>query len=609
MTPPDDGETTWPELQRAYLAIIVVDVVESVRLIRAYEADVIARWRGFVHAVRDKVLPKRGGRMVKNLGDGMLLVCDAAPAAVATAFVLHELIQSFNQARTVEQSLWLRIGVNIDGVVVDEIDVFGQGVDLAARLAALARPGGTVVSAPVRDEITDQIDAEIEDLGDCYLKHIDEPQRCFALAPARRADISEAPRSAGLPSAAELPPADARALLLGVAVMPFQAASGRADERSLGDLLADQVASSLSRTPQLAVIARQSCAAVADRGLGAAQIGQALGARYLVTGSVHPVGAGYEVLAQVVECRGESVVWAGDSRALLRDVLAGRDAIVDDIVAGTGRAIVDNELRRSGAAPLPSLHGHQLLVAAIGLIHRSARQDFERARLMLEALAERHNRLPQPCAWLAHWHAMYAVQGLSADPLAAGRRAIDHAHRALDADAASSLALTMRGLVRGFLMKDLVEAERDYAAALDVNPNEALAWLYVGTLRAWQGRGAEALAPAREALRLAPLGPTRYYFESLAALAALAAGQDQLALDWSASSLRANRMHTSTHRTLAIAQWRLGRPEDAAKTVAEMMCVEPGFTVDNYRRRFPGGDIAFARDNAAILVAAGAPIS
>lgn len=595
MTPHTDGEIEWPELHRTHLAIIVVDVVESVRLIRAYEADVISRWRAFVHAARDKVLPQRGARMVKNLGDGMLLVCDAAPAAVATAFALHELIQSFNIARSAEQSLWLRIGVNVDGVVVDDVDVFGQGVDLTARLAALARPGCTVVSAPVRDEITDQLDAEIEDLGDCYLKHIDEPQRCFALTPTRRTLLG---RTA---SAGAVPPADARALLLGVAVMPFEAASGRTDERSLGDLLADQVAASLSRTPHLAVIARQSCAAVAGRGLDVAQIGDALGARYLVTGSVHPVGAGYEVLSQVVECSGESVVWAGQGRALLHDVLAGRDAIVDDIVAGTGKAIVDNELRRSGVAPLPSLHGHQLLIAAIGLIHRSTRQDFDRARLMLEALAERHNRLPQPLAWLAHWHAMHAVQGLSADPLAAGRRAIDQAHRALDADNTSSLALTMRGLVRGFLLKDLAAAEGDHAAALDINPNEALAWLYTATLRAWQGRGAEALAPAHEALRLAPLGPTRYYFESLAA------GRDDLALGWSARSLRANRMHTSTHRTLAIAQWRLGRHADAAGTIVEMMRVEPGFTVDAYRRRFPGGDTPFARGNAEILAAAGAP--
>ena len=106
---------------------------------------------------------------------------------------------------------------------------------------------------------------------------------------------------------------------------------------------------------------------------------------------------------------------------------------------------------------------------------------------------------------------------------------------------------------------------------------------------------------------MAPVGPLRYYYESLAGLAALAAGEHQLALDLSASSMRVNRLHTSTHRTLAIAQWKLEQFDAARATVNDMLRVEPGFTADGYLRRFPGGDIAFARDNASILVAAGAP--
>lgn len=586
-----------PELPRVRCVVLIADVVGSVALVRDTQARFIDRWRRFVRDVRADILPATRGRMVKSLGDGMLCVFDDARGALDAAFRLQQRALDASRGWPIERAIWLRIGANLDVVEVDEVDIFGAGVDLAQRVLSVARPGEVVVTAAVRDEIVDGVDAMVEDLGECYLKHIDEPQRCFRLLPPLPDLLQVVP----------VPAPDASVLQLTVAVLPFQPLSPTADLGALGDLLADQVSTSLSRTPFLRVISRLSCAAVAEREFYPRAVGRRLGARYLLCGSVITQGERVVVHAEVIDPESGSVAWSTDSRTTLAEVLAGQDPAVGDIVQGAGRAIIERELLRQGGAPLPTLKSHQLLLSAIAHIHRSSPFDFDRARTMLELLADRHARLPQGHSWLANWHAMHAVQGLCDDPAAAGRRAVDHANRALDADGNSSLAWTMRGLVQGFLRKDLAAAEHDYQAAIQANPSESLAWLYMGTLRAWQGRGSEALAPAQEALRLAPVGPLRYYFESLAGLAALAAGDNTLAAELSTRSMRTNRLHTSTHRTLAIAQWKLQQYEAARSTVAEMLRVEPGFTADAYARRFPGGDIAFARENAGILIAAGAP--
>ena len=176
-TSPSDPD--WPALQRQRRAIVVVDVVESVRLMQANEADVIDRWRRFVNEVRTQVLPVHGGRLVKSLGDGLLLEFEGVPAAVAASLDIQRRIAPFNAGRLGDAVMGLRIGVHLADVVVDDVDIYGAGVNLAARLATLARSDDVVVSAQVRDDLVQGLDADFEDLGECFPKHIPEPVRAY----------------------------------------------------------------------------------------------------------------------------------------------------------------------------------------------------------------------------------------------------------------------------------------------------------------------------------------------------------------------------------------------------------------------------------------------
>lgn len=578
---------------RTARTVLVVDVVEYVRLMEQDEQGTAQRWQLFVDEVLKVLLPRHGGRLVKSTGDGLVAEFEAVPPAIQSAHDMLQSIARLNASQPPERAMWLRCAATVGDLYANDMDIQGRAVNLASRLATLASPGDIVVSAEVRDRLVPGLDAEPEDLGECYLKHVPQPVRAYRLGhwvdrPAANVDAQADPLRAG------------------VAVLPFSARVAAAEYAALGHLLADEVVSGLSRAEHLHVISSLSSSAAADRGLGVAELGQVLHAAYLVAGSYLVVGSVVRLHVELVESDTQTAVWSDDLTARLDDVLLGHDEIVPRVVAQVGATISQQELVRSTGRPLPNLQSYKLLMAGIGLIHRSSRQDFERAHDILEHLAQRHSRLPQPFAWLGKWHAMRVVQGLSDNPEQEAQRALDRAHRALDADANSSLALTMMGLVHGFMLRDLDAAERDYAQALQANPNEALAWLYTGTLRGWQGRGDEAFAAATKALALSPLDPMKPYFDSLAAFSALTAGRLTEARSWAQASLRANRLHTATHRTLAIAQWLSGDVASARSTIAEMMKVDPSFSCARYLERFPGGQTPMSRDYARILRDAGA---
>lgn len=195
-----------PELKSVRRAILVVDLVESVRLIQDHEADVIDRWRRFVSEVRTQVIAPRAGRMVRHLGDGMLLEFEDPHLAMGAALDIQHAMQRYNVGRDAAACMHLRVGAHLTEIKVDELDIFGPGVNLVARLAGLAAPGAIVCSAEFKEALVPWLDAEFEDLGDCWLKHIDRPVRAYrALAAARGLERLVAPGGGARPDGRGLP--------------------------------------------------------------------------------------------------------------------------------------------------------------------------------------------------------------------------------------------------------------------------------------------------------------------------------------------------------------------------------------------------------------------
>ena len=586
-----------PAPAKARKAIVVVDVVESVQLMQRDEAGFIERWRRFMHWMRAEVVARHGGRLVKSLGDGMLVEFDEPRAAVAFGFDCHARARRLDDTVANGPTVWLRVGAAVADIVVEDYDVLGAGVNLSQRLATVAGPGQTVVTVDVRDAITDGVDAHVEDLGELWLKHFDHGVRAYRL---------HAPDEGGLRLAVAGRQQE-QVLQPGIAVMPLEVQGGVAEARWLGEAVADQLTAALSRFGALRVVSRLSTSACAQRGLGTATLREMLGVPYLVSGRCQVVGSRARVQLELCDARDASVLWAGGRTLSVEQALLDADELVHEVIGAVGAAVVEHELRRATAQPMPRLESYALLLSAITLMHRQSPQAFARSREMLSHLVERHPRLAAPRAWLGKWHVLRVSQGWADDAAREAREAHDVVARALDAEPEHPLALAVDGLICAYVQQDLDAAGRRYSQALEASPSESLAWLFSSALHAYHGEGAAAGAAADRALALSPLDPLRYYYLTFAATAQLAAGDYTQALQLARESLRANVTHVPAYRNLAIAQVLSGDEAGARDTVKRLRELDPALTVTLFRQRYPGRDAAQVERFAGALAAAGLP--
>lgn len=575
-------------------AVLLVDVVESVRLIEQDEVNAVARWLALVDDVKARILPECRGRVVKSLGDGLLMDFDDVRSAVAAAFAIQHASSRANTGLAPDRKIQLRMGLEVSDVIVATDDVHGRGVNLAARLMSLAGPGEIVISENARDQLTTNLDADVEDLGDCYVRHLSQPVRAYRIGPP-------GPRPVVRPG---MPQDD---LAPTIAVVPFSSRNASEDRDMLGEVLAEEIIRALSHTSDLNVISRLSTTAFRSRRATLAEISAHLNADYVLSGVYSTDGQRVTLDAELAEAKSGRIVWTERLKDQVSGILNGEPELIGRVIAEVSEAIITRELQRSRSQPLPTLKAYTLLLGAIALMHRGSLPDFEQARHLLQTLIERgaHHAIPQ--AWMANWHVLRLTQGWSADRRQDGYFALECTKRALDTDPNCSLALAIDGFVHTNLLKRLDLAEERYNLALLTNPSNALAWLLRGTLYAFTDDGPRAVDFTQRALQLSPLDPHRYFYDSLAASACITARQFDRALELANRSLRANRKHTSTLRVKAVAQWQLGLHDDARKTGLELLALEPTLTVGGWLERSPSAPYKIGKEFADVLRNVGVP--
>jgi class 3 adenylate cyclase/TolB-like protein len=288
-------------IERRTRTVLIVDMVESVRLIEEDEEPAVTRWLSLIDFAEAHVLPQHQGRLVKSLGDGMLVEFGDVRSAASAAFAIQQQCARANSGLPAERQMLLRMGIAVSGVFVGRHDIYGRGVNLAARLATLAGPGEIVISAEARDQLTPALDAEIGDLGECYLKHIEQPVRAYRIGPTGPRPVVE-------------PGARLGPLLPSIAVVPF-APLGQADEQCLlGDVLAEEMIKGLSRSPHMDVISRLSTRAFRARQFTFEDIDQHLDANYLLSGTYRTDGDRLTLSLELAEVKSQRVVWIDEAR-------------------------------------------------------------------------------------------------------------------------------------------------------------------------------------------------------------------------------------------------------------------------------------------------------
>ncbi len=583
--------------------VAFVDVVDSTRLISDAEVLNASRIRALLAHAGEAALGHHG-QVVEQRGDGLVLTFACTRDAALCMARFHQMAHEEHAGHRQAEPLRLRAGLNRTALLADGAALYGHGVNLAARIAALGNPGDTLLSSAARDELVAPFDGLLEDLGPCWLRNVEEPVRVFR----HRSDHP------ALPIALERAIRARMKLRPTLAVLPLEGPPlTLAPAFSLGDVAADQLVGQLSRSSMLHVISALSARALRGRQLPMDRIYALLGADYVLKGHVVVDSEGEErhrhvvLHAELWRHGSAQAIWSDRLAGSALDLLSAESDLLGRVVHAVSHRIlaVENRLAKA-VASLPTLASHTLHLTAIDLLHRFAIADFGRSRELLLALSERAPRHAEPFAWLARWHVFRVVQGWSEDSRRDGELARFYSDRALDRDPTSALALTMAGSVRAGVERDAAGAQSLYAQALVHNPNDSLAWLMSGVAQGFMNAQAPALAASEMALGLAPADPTRHYYDALSATAALRAGDYERCVVLARRSITANGSHGTAYRSMAIAQAELGRHADAADTVQRLLRVEPHFTVQNYLARVPGQDANRER-YARLLEDAGLP--
>jgi TolB-like protein len=381
------------------------------------------------------------------------------------------------------------------------------------------------------------------------------------------------------------------------------------DTTGLEQVVTDRLTRAFCRSPMLYVISPMSARTLRGRHLEQAELYRRFRADYLLQTSLVADSSGERVrLHASLWRRGAAEpVWTDESTGTALDTLSADSNLLGRLVDGVGQRILNVEQRLAQhSQSLPNLASHTLYLNAVDQLHRFSTAAFENSQRLLLALHERAPRHAEPLAWLARWHVFKVVQGWSADSRRDGMMALDYSQRALDSDPTSALALTMAGSVYAGVKRDAATAQRLYEQALTHDPNDSLAWLMSGVAQGFLNEGEPALAASETALGLAPVDPTRHYYDSLSATTALRAGQHVRCVALAERAIQANVTHGSAYRSKAIAEWLLDRQADSKHTIRRLLSVEPHFTVQHFRARVPEQDPR-REEFARILLAAGLP--
>src|SRR3984893_13849944 len=464
-------------VQRRLAAILAADVAGYSRLMGADEEGTLAALKELRRELADPKIKEHRGRIVKTTGDGLLVefasVVDAMRCAVE---VQHEMAER-NAGVPEERRIQFRIGINLGDIIKDGRDIYGDGVNVAARLEALAEPGGICVNRVVRDQVRDKLDFAFEDAGEQRVKNIARPLRVYHVRPGHVADeeMSAAQPPLALPDKPSL------------AVLPFTNMSREPEQELVSDGISEDVISALSHYPSLFVIARNSTFTYKGRAVDVKQVGRELGVRYVLEGGVRKAGNRIRVTAQLVEAQAANHVWAERYDRDLADIFAVQDEITYALTTALTPAIADAELRRAMRKPPQILDAWAAYQR--GLWHLSkanpdddtVAQNFFRQAIDLDpTFAAGYSALA-----LAQLQAAAVYQKLSlleaqSSAEALARRAVGH--DGADAEARSCLGWALQA--RGELEGALVEIER----ALMMSPNLAVAHWQRGATLIFSGR-------------------------------------------------------------------------------------------------------------------------
>jgi TolB-like protein/class 3 adenylate cyclase/Flp pilus assembly protein TadD len=547
---------------RRLAAILAADVAGYSRLMGADEEGTHERLKSHLRELVNPKIAEHRGRIVKNTGDGFLAEFPSVVDAVRCAVEVQRGMAGREPEVREEQRIKFRIGINLGDVIVEPHDIFGDGVNIAARLEALSEPGGICVSRVVRDQVRDRLDFAFEDLGEQSVKNIARPVRVYALRPEAIAFLP-APNAPSAPPG----PQPVIAQRLSIVVLPFTNLSDDREQQYFADGITEDVTTDLSRLENMFVISRNTAFTYQGKRVDTKQIGAELGVRYVLEGSVRRSGNQVRVNAQLIDAESDAHLWAERFDRDTGDLFALQDEITSRIANALGIELIAAEAARPTEHPDALdyiLRGRAVLFKPRAPdIHREATQLFERALALDPQSVEAQYRL---AGVLVDSLATRMTDAASAAPSIA--RAEELIDRALTVSPRSADAHIVKGHVLR-AQKLWQEAILEYEAALELNHNSVYALNSLGWCKLYSGSIDEAIALVKQAIRLSPRDPVIASFYNMIGTAYLVHSHTDEAIVWFEKARKASPAVPIIRSRLAAAYALRGDTERAASELAE----------------------------------------
>jgi TolB-like protein len=557
---------TREHLVRRLTAIFAADVAGYSRLTGMDEEGTHVRLKEHLGALINPSVAAHRGHIVKNTGDGLLAEFNSVVDAMRCAVDVQRGMAERNSDVPLNNRIEFRIGINVGDIIEDNGDIFGDGVNVAARLEAIAEPGGICVSDDAHRQIRDKLDIAFEDAGEQNLKNIERPVRVFKV----RDGVAGARQRPAL----ALPDKPS------IAVLPFQNLSADPEQEYFTDGVVEDITTALARFRWLFVIARNSSFTYKGRAVDVKQVGRELGVRYVLEGSVRKAGNRVRIAGQLIDAETGAHLWADRFEGALEDMFDLQDQVTASVVGAIAPKVHVEEIKRATRKPTENLDAYGYFLRGLVKIRRmSADANREALELFCKAI-ELDRGLACAYGMAAYSIVVRKARGWMIDPVQEIAEAVRLARKAVHLGADDPVALSTGAYALASLAREFDDAAAFMDRGLALNPNAAQTWTLSGWLRVWRGEPELALDHFAHAIRLSPFDSSTHIHAAMA-YAHFLAGRYDIASSYGEMAIRDNPTFLHSICISAASNAFAGWLEPAQRDMARALELKPDLRASN----------------------------
>ena len=554
-------------VERRLAAILAADVAGYSRLMGNDEEGTLAALKAYRRELIDPKVAEHRGRIVKTTGDGALIEFASAVDATRCAMEIQRAMAERSAAIPEDRRIEFRIGINVGDIIIDESDIYGEGVNIAARVELLARPGAICLSENAYNQIKGKLALDVSDMGEQHLKNIAQPVRVYNVRPG------------GAPERPALVLPDKPS----IAVLPFQNMSGDSEQEYFADGVVEDIITALSRLRWLFVIARNSSFTYKGRAVDVKQVGRELGVRYVLEGSVRKAANRVRVTGQLIDVSTGTHLWGDRFEGALEDIFDLQDQVTASVVGAIAPQLEHAEIERAKRKPTESLDAYDFFLRGMASYYGRTQEAINEALPLFYKTIELDPNFASAYGMAAWCYAWRKINGWMTDRAQEIAETERLARRAAEVGPDDAVALSRGAHALAYVVGDLDAAATFVDRALVLNPNLAGAWYASGWVRVFLGESDVAIKHFAQAMRLSPLDPHSIGMQAGTAFAHFLAGRFDEASLWAGKAMWEQTNYLTTLVIAAASNALAGRSTEAQKTIARLRQLYPTLRVSNVK--------------------------